>query len=320
MAKTYKTNQLNKVVFLGTPQFAVNSLEKLAESKFKPCLVITQPDKPKGRKQILQPTPVKISSIKYGLPVYQPSNINSEEVLEKISVISPDIIVTVAYGGFLGKKLRKLAPLGCINLHPSLLPKFRGASPLQSTLFHNETVSGITIFKIVASMDAGPIINQLTFDVPQEMNFTEYSEYVAEIGANFLLETLYQIEQEGFELKQQNHIQATFTEKVEKDFLIIDWNSHWKQIIGKIKGLSENPGARTLREGKIMQIIRAEKYSDKSSKEPGTITQVIKNKGFVVACNGGEVLVTQVKPEGKKVMSAHAYNLGAKLNINEKLG
>ena len=128
MAKTYKTNQLNKVVFLGTPQFAVNSLEKLAESKFKPCLVITQPDKPKGRKQILQPTPVKISSIKYGLPVYQPSNINSEEVLEKISVISPDIIVTVAYGGFLGKKLRKLAPLGCINLHPSLLPKFRGAS------------------------------------------------------------------------------------------------------------------------------------------------------------------------------------------------
>jgi methionyl-tRNA formyltransferase len=320
MARIYKTDELKRVVFLGTPEFAVNSLEKLVNSKFNPVLVITQPDKPKGRKQKLQPTPVKASSLKNGVPVLQPSNINSADVLEKIRDVSPDIIVTIAYGGFLGKSVRKIAPLGCINLHPSLLPQYRGASPLQSTLFHNETDSGITIFKIVANMDAGPIINQIKINVPQEMNFTEYSEYTAEIGAELLLKTLQKIEQDGFILQEQDHEKATFTEKVEKDFLTIDWNSTCKKVVGKIRGLSYNPGARTFRNGKIIQILRAEKYSESFSHEPGTITQVIKNRGFVVACSGGEVLVTEVKPEGKKIMSAHAYNLGAKINIHEKLG
>ena len=320
MARIYKTDELKRVVFLGTPEFAVRSLEKLVKSKFKPVLVITQPDKPKGRKQKLQPTPVKVSSLENGLPVLQPSNINSEDVLEKIRDIDPDILVTVAYGGFLGKSVRKIAHLGCINLHPSLLPQYRGASPLQSTLFHNEITSGLTIFKIVAKMDAGPIINQININVPEEMNFTEYSDYTAEIGAELLLKTLQKIEHEGFNLQDQEHEKATFTEKVEKEFLTIDWNTTCDNIIGKIRGLSYNPGARTFINGKIIQILRAEKYSKNFSHDPGTITQVIKNRGFVVACNGGEVLVTEVKPEGKKVMSAHAYNLGAKINIYEKLG
>lgn len=320
MDKIYKTDELKRVVFLGTPEFAVHSLEKLVHSKFRPCLVITQPDKPKGRKQKLQATPVKISSERNGLPVIQPLNINSEDVLEKISVLNPDIIVTVAYGGFLGKKLRNLAPMGCINLHPSLLPKYRGASPLQSTLFHNETTSGITIFKIVAKMDAGDIINQMNFDVPPEMNLSEYSEYVAKIGAEFLLDTLHQIEQQGFNLRIQEEELSTDTEKIEKDFLNIKWENKAFSILGKIRGLSEQPGARTIRDGKILQILRAEMYSSTTNEEPGTITQVIKNKGFVVSCGSGKVLITEVKPEGKKAMSAHAYNLGAKLNIYEKLG
>ncbi len=320
MAKIYKTDELRKVVFLGTPEFAVNSLEKLVNSKYKPCLVITQPDKARGRKQKLQATPVKISSELYGLPVIQPLNINSDEVLEKISILRPDILITVAYGGFLGKKLRNLAPLGCINLHPSLLPKYRGASPLQSSLFHNETSSGISIFKIVAKMDAGPIINQMKFDLPPNMNFTEYSEYTAELGANLLIETLQRIEGEGFILKEQVPEEASFTEKIEKDFLVIDWNTSLNSIIGKIRGLSEEPGARTLREGKILQVLRAVKYSDTRNYDPGMITQVIKNEGFVVACADGEILIKEVKAEGKKIMSAHAYNLGAKLKLYEKLG
>ncbi len=313
MVKIYKTKELMRVVFLGTPDFAVNSLEKLATSKFKPILVITQPDKPKGRKQKLQPTPVKISSIKHGLPVLQPSNINSESVLEKIRVLNPDILITVAYGGFLGKSLRKLAPMGCINLHPSLLPELRGASPLQSTLF-------LTIFKIVAKMDAGPIINQIEFDVPKEMNYSEYSDFVAEKGAEFLLETLESIEKQGFELIPQDHNHASYTQKIETDFLTITWNSPSTSIIGKIRGLSYQPGARTIRNNKILQILRAKPYSSDSSQAPGTITHIIKNEGFVVACQDGEILITEVKPQGKNVMSAHAYNLGAKLKPYEKLG
>ncbi len=320
MAKTFKFDKIKRVVFLGTPDFAVKSFEKLVTCGYKPLLVITQPDKPKGRKRKLQATPVKISSLETGVPVIQPSNINSDDVLKKINNLSPDILITVAYGGFLGKKLRKIAPLGCINLHPSLLPDLRGASPLQSTLFRNDHKSGITIFKIVASMDAGPIINQKEILVPQSMNFTEYSNYMAEEGAEFLINTLQDIERKGFDLREQDHGKATFTQKVEKEDLIIDWNSDSDNIIGKVRGLSYQPGARTFRDGKILQILRAEKYSDKQSDEPGTITKIIKNLGFVVACSKGEILVTEVKAEGKKVMTSHAYNLGAKLDVNEKLG
>ncbi len=320
MAKIYKLDEIKKVVFLGTPEFAVRSFEKLAESKYKPLLVVTQPDKPKGRNRKLQATPVKISSQGYGVPVIQPLNINSEDVLQQISILSPDILVTVAYGGYLGKKLRKIAPLGCINLHPSLLPDLRGASPLQTSLFRNDKVSGLTIFKIVANMDAGPIINQREVEVPLNMNFTEYSDYMANLGADFLLETLQGIEREGYSLVKQNHTKATFTQKVDKDDLVINWDSEMKSIIGKIRGLSYQPGARTYRQGKALQILRAEKYAEESSKDTGLIIQVIKNQGFVVSCKNGQILVTEVKAEGKKAMSAHAYNLGANLRVNEKLG
>lgn len=320
MAKIYKLDKIRKVVFFGTPEFAVTSLEKLIKSKYKPCLIITQPDKPKGRKRILQPTPVKTSGLLHGVPVLQPSNVNSDAVLEKIRDISPDIIITVAYGGFLGKKLRKIAPLGCINIHPSLLPQYRGASPLQSALFDNHSTSGISIFKIVAAMDAGPIINQKKIDIPMEMNFTEFSDYAAEIGADLLLETLEQIENEGFTLEPQDNSVATETTKVEKEDLVINWEANCDVTIGKVRGLSDQPGARTFRDGKVLQILRAEKYSEQKHNITGQIIKVIKNEGFVVSCADGEILVTEVKPEGKNNMSAHAYNLGAKLNENEQLG
>lgn len=320
MAKIYKTEELKKIIFLGTPEFAVPSLEKLALTKYRPSLVITQPDKPKGRKQVLQAPPVKISSLELGLPVYQPSNINSEDSLQKIRGECPDLLITVAYGGFLGKSIRKIAPLGCINLHPSLLPKLRGASPLQSTLFHNETRSGLTIFKIIAKMDAGPIIKQEVLNIPTDMNYSEYSKYAADQGAEFLIKTLEDIEKRGLELLNQNHEEATFTEKIDKESLLINWKSTCTQIIGKIRGLSYQPGARTLRSDKVIQILRAIKYSESTNYEAGTITHIIKNEGFVVACQDGEVLVTEVKPEGKKLMSAHSYNLGAQLKLYEKLG
>lgn len=320
MVKMYKIDKIRNVVFLGTPEFAVNSLEKLMKSKYKPCLIITQPDKPRGRRRKLQPTPVKVSGLKHGVPVLQPSNINSEEALEQISAYSPDIIVTVAYGAFLGKRVRRLAPLGCINLHPSLLPEYRGASPLQSALFDNLETTGITIFKIVAAMDAGPIINKMKLDIPAEMNYSEFSDYAAEVGANFLLETLQQIEGDGFILEPQDHSLATQTKKVEKEDLIISWDSSCAEIIGKIRGLSEQPGARTFRDGDILQILRAKQHSDYKHDLSGVVTEVIKNEGFVVSCSDGEILITEVKPQGKRAMSAFAYTLGANFNENERLG
>ncbi len=320
MAKIFKKANIKNVVFLGTPDFAVPSFERLCTSKYKPVLVVTQPDKPKGRKKQLQATPVKISALENGVPVLQPPNINSEDVLEEIRLLSPDIIITVAYGGYLGKKLRKMAPLGCINLHPSLLPKYRGASPLQSTMFDNLDQSGISIFKIVAAMDAGPILLQKKFPIKKETIFTEYSEMMSHRGADLLIELLESIEQEGLEAIPQDHEQATFTRKIEKEDLLINWKDDIVDNLGKIRGLSYIPGAKTVRNGKWLKILRASVHSNKQHQDLGKIIDVIKNVGFVVSCNGGELLVTEVQAEGKKVMSAHAYNLGNKLGIGEILG
>lgn len=320
MAKIYSKNKIKNVIFCGTPEFAVRSLEALCASEFRPVLVITQPDKPKGRKQKLQPTPVKISSLSNGVPIIQPSNINSESVLEIINDICPDIIITVAYGGYIAKRLRSLPTLGCINLHPSLLPLYRGASPLQSALFDNVERSGNSIFRLVAKMDAGDILKQEEIDVPRSLNFTEYNEMMAEKGAELLIQTLNEIQNVGITSVNQNHELATSTVKISKEDLIINWNDSWQNIQGKVRGLSYQPGAKTKRKNKGLKILRVEHFSDDTVNNVGTITQVIKNKGFVVACQNGELLVTEVQPEGKKIMTAHAYNLGARLELNEILG
>lgn len=320
MAKIYSKNKIKNVIFCGTPEFAVRSLEALCASEFRPVLVITQPDKPKGRKQKLQPTPVKISSTAMGVPVIQPPNINSEDVLKIINDICPDIVITVAYGGYIAKTLRSLPTLGCINLHPSLLPKYRGASPLQSALFDNVKQSGNSIFRLVAKMDAGDILKQDVIDIPLSMNFTEYNQMMAEKGAELLIKTLHEIQNLGITSVNQNHELATSTVKINKEDLIINWNDSWQNIQGKVRGLSYQPGAKTKRKNKGLKILRVEHFSDDKNNNVGIITQVIKNKGFVVACQNGELLVTEVQPEGKKIMTAHAYNLGARLELNEILG
>ena len=318
--KIFKKDKISNILFLGTPDFAVPSLEILLTSRFRPVLIITQPDRPKGRGKKLQPTPVKISGAEAGVPIIQPSNINSEEVLEYLRTLKPDLIITVAYGGFLGKSLRKLATLGSINLHPSLLPRFRGASPLQSTMFANLEKSGNTIFKIVADMDAGHILSQDSVDIPQGMNLTEYSALMANQGAKLLLETLEKIEGDGITALAQNHADATHTRKIEKSDLLINWESDVMTTLGKIRGLSYSPGAKTFRKEKGLKILRASLYKKRSNSKPGTITEVIKNQGFVVACSNGELLITEVQPDGKKLMSATAYNMGARLQVGEILG
>ncbi|RLC57368.1 MAG: methionyl-tRNA formyltransferase, partial [Candidatus Cloacimonadota bacterium] len=202
--------KIEKIVFMGTPDFAVPTLKALAETRFKPQLCITQPDRPKGRKRKLRPTPVKLTAQQLKIPIIQPKNVNSLETINKILEIAPDIIITVAYGGYLNKFLRLLPNFGCINLHPSLLPKHRGSAPINYALFNGEKITGNTIFKIVAKMDAGPIISQNEIKIAEKDCYTSLYKKLSENGAQDIIKVIKYIERNGLVTQKQDHTKATF--------------------------------------------------------------------------------------------------------------
>ena len=235
---------------MGTPEFAVPSLIKLVENGYKPILCITQPDKPKGRKKKLLPTPVKLISQGYRIPVLQPEKINDKEVINKLSKSNPELIVTVAYGGYIGKKLRKMPKFGIINLHPSLLPKYRGSSPINYPLFNGDKYTGNTIFKIVSKMDAGPIIYQKKIAIEDDDNYTKLSNKLANLGANDIITVIKMFENSTINPVPQNELLASYTKKIEKSDLLIKWNENATKIYNKIKGLAEKPAAYTFYKNK----------------------------------------------------------------------
>ena len=303
---------------MGTPQFAVPALEILSKTRFCPVLCITQPDRPKGRKQKLLPPEVKIKALKLGIPIIQPNDVNNLEVINKLTDLKPDIIVTVAYGGYLKKAIRKLPVYGCINLHPSLLPKYRGAAPINYALFNGDKQTGITIFKIVSKMDAGPIISQSETEIHRDECYTELSQRLAQIGAEEILKVLKIIEKNGLSTIPQEHKNATLSHKLQKEDIIIDWNRSSESIHNKVRGLAELPGAvASFRKFRI-KIIELEILKKKSCLVPGSIVKIIKNQGIIVTTGDCDVLIKRVQPAGKKIMTSHAFSLGARICLKEK--
>ena len=241
---------MQNIIFLGTPEFAVPTLELLANSKFKPVLTITQPDKPSGRKKRLTPPPIKLKSLELGIPILQPQNINENEITEKIEKLKPDLIITAAYGGYLGKKIRSIPRLGCINLHPSLLPKYRGSSPINYAIFNGDKETGNTIFKITAKMDAGPILFQKKTKISENECYTELYQKLARSGAENMLEFLNLIEAKNSEdfkelpfYRKQNEEEATYSRKIEKPDLFLRWNKKAEDIRNHVRGLAVKPAA-----------------------------------------------------------------------------
>ena len=309
---------IKNIVFMGTPQFAVPALEMLSNTKFRPVLCITQPDRPKGRKQKLLPPEVKIKALELGIPVIQPNDVNDPEVVADLADLKPDIIITVAYGGYLKKAIRKLPVYGCINLHPSLLPKHRGAAPINYALFNGDERTGVTIFKIIAKMDAGPVISQSETQINKDECYTELSDRLAQIGAEEVLKALKKIEKHGLYTTPQEHKNATFSHKLQKEDLIIDWNQPAENICNKVRGLAEIPGAvASFRKSRI-KIIETEILKTNSGLVPGSIVSIEKNRGIVIATNDFDVLLKRVQPAGKKIMTSYAFSLGARINLKEK--
>ncbi len=309
--------KIEKIVFMGTPDFAVPTLKALAETRFKPQLCITQPDRPKGRKRKLRPTPVKLTAQQLKIPIIQPENVNSLETINKILEIAPDIIITVAYGGYLNKFLRLLPNFGCINLHPSLLPKHRGSAPINYALFNGEKITGNTIFKIVAKMDAGPIISQNEIKIAEKDCYTSLYKKLSENGAQDIIKVIKDIERNGLVTQKQDHTKATFSHKLLKNNFLINWNDTAENIRNRVRGVAEIPGiAASFREKRI-KIIEVEILETISKEAPGNIIDVSKN-GIIVASIDKNILLKKVQPAGKNIMTSHAFSLGARIETGEK--
>ncbi len=303
---------------MGTPEFAVPALKLLSKTKYKPILCVTQPDRPKGRKKRFLPSAVKLKALELNIPIIQPENINSLESIAELQKINPDVIITVAYGGYLKREIRKLPKFGCINLHPSLLPKYRGSAPVNFTLFNNEKFTGNTIFKIYAKMDAGPIIYQRKIKVKENEYFSELTDRLSKLGAEDVLNVLEMIENNDYELIKQDDSKATFSQKIEKQDLLLDWSLPAEKIRNKVRGLAERPGFVASFRNKRIKIIETEIIQNESISKPGTVIDIIKNVGIVVATVDFDLLLKKVKPEGKKIMNAYAFYIGALIRTGEK--
>lgn len=322
-----KTEQISKMIkktiFVGTPEFSVPTLLALTESEFRPELVITQPDRPKGRKLILTPPPVKIIALEKGLKVIQPENINSEEVISMLKSFQPDIIITISYGGFIGKEIRKIPPYGVINIHPSILPKYRGSTPIQTAIINGDDETAITIFKITAKMDAGPILFQRRYPIKSDMNFTQLDDFLASKSADDLLDFL-RYADKLVSIDDYNRIMTTqcidnvsYTSKVARETLRINWHQEANIIYHYIRAFSESPGAFTTFREKELKILKTSISSSLSKQCPGTLFYDKSENQLLISTQSNDLIINQVQPQGKKIMNIHDFINGYRIQTGD---
>ena len=314
-----------RIVFMGTPEFALPSLEALVRSEHEVVGVITQPDRPKGRRRKLSPTPVKEYCLKNNLLVLTPEDLKSDDFVVQLKDIKPDLALVVAFR-ILPEKVFSIPPKGTINLHPSLLPKYRGAAPINWAIINGETKTGITTFFIRKRVDTGNIILQREVDIAPDESFGELSKRLALIGADLLIETVELIEKGEVKTFTQDETQATSAPKLTPDIGKIEWSRKADEIKNLIRGLSPLPGAYTFFEGKRLKILRAEVIEDQEidrkdiTQSFGEVTSADKNQGIVVKTKKGELKLLLLQPEGKKMITADEFLRGYRIKVGDKLG
>jgi len=306
-----------RLVFLGTPAFAVPTLESVA-AKHDVLSVVTQPDRPKGRGQELSASPVKQTAQRLGLPVYQPERIRRPEAQAHIVSLSPEIMVVVGYGQIIPQSVIDIAPRGIVNVHASLLPKYRGAAPIQWAIVNGETHTGVTTMQINAGLDTGDILLARETQIGPEETAIELGERLAVMGAELLVETLDGLAQGAITPRPQDDGQASLAPILKKEDGAISWAAAAGAIHNLVRGLLPWPGAYTAFRGQLLHVWRARVGGEKTSLAPG---QVLSGAGFRVACGSGSVLqLVEVQMEGRKRMSADAFANGQRLRENEILG
>ncbi|MFA9557404.1 methionyl-tRNA formyltransferase [Evansella sp. AB-rgal1] len=300
-----------KVVFMGTPDFAVPILERLVEENYDVQLVVTQPDRPKGRKQQLTPPPVKVAAEKNGIPVFQPEKIKNEEEWRKVEEINPDIIITAAFGQILPKGLLDVPPLGCINVHASLLPKYRGGAPIHQAIIDGEKETGITIMYMVEKLDAGAILSQKAIPIENSDTTGTMHNKLSELGSELLLETLPELIEGSIVAEEQDEDGVTYAPNISKEQELIHWDKTSIDIFNQVRGLAPWPVAYTTMEGQRMKIWATEIIEEKTNENPGTVIK-INDDNVYIACGEGTVLkLLEIQPSGKKRLDMKTFFHGA---------
>lgn len=298
-----------KILFMGTDIFAVPSLEKLAEDH-EVVAVITRPDKPRGRGKSLSPTPVKIAAEKLGIPVYEPKNLKGEKFRTDMEQLDFDVAVVVAYGRLIPPDFLDRPRYGGICLHPSLLPEYRGCSPIEAAIKDGKEKTGISVFHIACEFDTGDVIYQEERDINPEDTGGSLRERFSFESPDIILKALKALEDgEAARIPQCGEV-CTYAEKIDREDARIDWNDPAWQVNNMIRAFNPKPGAFSNFRGNPLKILKAEAIKENSSESPGTITRLEKNLGFVTACGEDCLLLTEVQPPGKKPMEAWAYVVG----------
>ena len=305
-----------RIVFMGTPDFAVPSLQALIDAGHDVCAVYTQPDKPQGRKQILTAPPVKTLALEHDIPVFQPNTLKNEDEQARLRELAPEVIIVVAYGKLLPKAVLDIPPHGCINVHGSLLPRWRGAAPIQWAVIAGDEMAGVTTMQMAEGLDTGDMLLTYETKVGEKETAGELFDRLAQSGAELLTQTLVKLDE--ITPRPQDDAQSCYAHMLDKQMAVIDWSRSAHEIDCLIRGLNPWPIALTALSGERLKVFAAEKAAGNG--EPGTVLEADPKKGLTVACGEGALRLTEIQLVGGKRMKATDFLRGHAIEVGTKLG
>lgn len=305
-----------RIVFMGTPDFAVPSLQALIDAGHDVCAVYTQPDKPQGRKQILTAPPVKMLALEHDIPVFQPNTLKNEDEQARLRELAPEVIIVVAYGKLLPKAVLDIPPHGCINVHGSLLPRWRGAAPIQWAVIAGDEMAGVTTMQMAEGLDTGDMLLTYETKVGEKETAGELFDRLAQSGAELLTQTLVKLDE--ITPRPQDDAQSCYAHMLDKQMAVIDWSKSAHEIDCLIRGLNPWPIALTTLSGERLKVFAAEKAAGNG--EPGTVLEADPKKGLTVACGEGALKLIEIQLVGGKRMKATDFLRGHVIEVGTKLG
>lgn len=308
-----------KIIYMGTPDFAVAPLEAIIKAGHEVSAVVTQPDKQKGRGKEVQMTPVKQCALKHGIPILQPVKIREQEAVEELKNYPADLFVVAAFGQLLSEEILSMPRFGCVNIHASLLPAYRGAAPIQWVILNGETRTGVTIQQMAKGLDTGDMLLKKTVEIDEKETGASLHDKLMLTGAELIVEVLPKIEKGELIPEKQDESKASYYGRLTKSMGLIDWNQDAVSIERLIRGLNSWPSAYTCYKGKTLKIWDGEVIPGKAKEAPGTVTQVSKDS-FTVAAGEGSIRVTSLQLEGKRKVSAKDFLLGYEVVCGLHLG
>lgn len=312
---------MTKVVFMGTPDFSVPVLRRLLEDGYDVIAVVTQPDRPVGRKKILTPPPVKVEALNQGIPVYQPEKIRRKAELAEILALEPDLVVTAAFGQILPNELLESPKYGCINVHASLLPELRGGAPIHYAILQGKPKTGITIMYMAEKLDAGDILTQGEVFITEEDNVGTLHDKLSKIGAELLSDTLPKLLNGELTPIPQEDEKATFAPNIKREKEKINWSKSGEDVYNHIRGLHPWPVAYTTWKNTVIKVWQSEKLANQKSDIPGKVIAIHKDGIVVSSGNETAIKITELQPAGKKRMPAEQYLRGSEMiSVGDQLG